>query len=516
MHDIASCHAFTISDLAKINRCRLYLRVTTLSDITSGDGKTICKQYWDGYRDDERILLHDWPEQGDPGDKDWTLWRRALKTAFPQQQRKLENPLGRWVDKYRNKWKWFYHPLSKQLYTKRLGTDRWKIYTRLQRNATVRKGTRFKYYTDSMSLPPTAQRATILHLHNHITFQGSTSEGVTYIPNDTAHNEIAQSWMVQNVRNEGNIHHIATHLQHGGKLEAVSDGSYHPSYKRGTAAWVVSITNTTTYIIASNSTPGRDYQQCSHRSELSGLIGTIRHINMICKTYQITTGLVELGCDGEEAYKMATRYTYQPSTKISHFDLVTQLHYLIQTSPIKWQFRHVGGHQDKYTSYNDLDCWARMNIHADKLAKQHLWDDIHHHAPRFDTPYIINTLPTASLLLDNEYHAIVSRCFRTLTSEVGKQRCKRYWKSKNRPIDDPLIDIHVLEHATANLPTWDSRWISKWSSGHCGVGVKLAQWKEQSHSKCPRCSTDYETVEHVICCKHVDATSIWTTGLEDI
>ena len=48
------------------------------------------------------------------------------------------------------------------------------------------------------------------------------------------------------------------------------------------------------------------------------------------------------------------------------------------------------------------------------------------------------------------------------------------------------------------------------------MGVKLAQWKEQSHSKCPRCSTDYETVEHVICCKHVDATSIWTTGLEDI
>ena len=192
MYDISAHPTISKLDLEKINRCRLYLRATTLSDITSGDGTIICKQYWHGYRNDEHMLLHAWPEQGDPGDKDWTIWRRALKAAFPQMQRKLVTPLGRWVDKHRDKWKWFYHPLSKQLYTKQPGTDQWRIYTRLQRQATVKKGTRFKYHTDSMYLPPTAQRATILHLHNHITFQGSTSKGITYIPSDEAHNEIKQ------------------------------------------------------------------------------------------------------------------------------------------------------------------------------------------------------------------------------------------------------------------------------------------------------------------------------------
>ena len=36
------------------------------------------------------------------------------------------------------------------------------------------------------------------------------------------------------------------------------------------------------------------------------------------------------------------------------------------------------------------------------------------------------------------------------------------------------------------------------------------------HSKCPRCLTDDESVNHVIRCQHKDATSCWNTSSEDI
>ena len=157
-----------------------------------------------------------------------------------------------------------------------------------------------------------------------------------------------------------------------------------------------------------------------------------------------------------------------------------------------------------------------MNIHADALAKHQLWADIDDDLPDNDCPHMKHTTPIASILQDNDYHAIVSRGQRTVLQHLAKNRTTFYWTSKNRPFNNPTIDKEVLGHATRNLPIHDSRWISKWSSGHCGVGVKLQQWREQPHSKCPRCSTDHETVDHVLCCKHEDATSIWTTGLEDI
>ena len=56
--------------------------------------------------------------------------------------------------------------------------------------------------------------------------------------------------------------------------------------------------------------------------------------------------------------------------------------------------------------------------------------------------------------------------------------------------------------------------MSKWSCGILGVGKFLERWKEQNHSKCPRCLTDDETVDHIIHCWYQDVTLCWSTGFE--
>ena len=46
--------------------------------------------------------------------------------------------------------------------------------------------------------------------------------------------------------------------------------------------------------------------------------------------------------------------------------------------------------------------------------------------------------------------------------------------------------------------------------------ILACYWKASQNSKCPRCLTDNETAEHVVRCRHVDATLFWDQGIEEI
>ena len=160
--------------------------------------------------------------------------------------------------------------------------------------------------------------------------------------------------MIHNDNNE----FLETKLQSGITTRAVSDGSYHTTYQYVTSAWVITIQNNDSAITGPDVVPSDTKSQFSCRSELCGLIGDIRHINNICSTYNILEGSAELGCDGLEAYNVATRYAYAPPTKISHYDLSSNLHQLIKASPLSWKFRHVIVHQDNGDTYNNIDEWG--------------------------------------------------------------------------------------------------------------------------------------------------------------
>ena len=75
---------FTKRQLLPLNRCRIYLKVETLSDITDGTGDQISKQAYDGRQTAATLASHDWPVQVNPNQTHWKLWRRALRKSFPR------------------------------------------------------------------------------------------------------------------------------------------------------------------------------------------------------------------------------------------------------------------------------------------------------------------------------------------------------------------------------------------------------------------------------------------------
>ena len=114
--------------------------------------------------------------------------------------------------------------------------------------------------------------------------------------------------------------------------------------------------------------PGIDDDQTSYQLELCGILGHVLVLTSIADQFNITEGKVTLGCNNKAALWKAlgqnTIHTGEPS-----FDILRVIHHNIKTSPIKWERKHVKGHQDRETKLHDLDPWAQANVEADRLAE---------------------------------------------------------------------------------------------------------------------------------------------------
>ena len=280
----------------------------------------------------------------------------------------------------------------------------------------------------ALALPPDAYRATIVPHNNKFRLKGWAADVPVTTPTDAVRDRIKMEWMVPSTWHAENLQHVAAHLSSSRPLCAVSDGSFHPALQVGTAAWVLHTGDHTHDLGGSNVVPGPKEVQCAHRSELSGLIGAVRHVNLICHMFQITSGDAELGCDGLEAYNVATRHTFDPSTKVAHFDLVSALHYLIRSSPLCWTFRHVAGHQDDHCSLEDIDVWGRLNITADRRAKEYLWHTVS------EGTYLETHSAPAGVLgpVHCDYNDadmfLVSHLSSSLKSLVARRRATEFWE----------------------------------------------------------------------------------------
>jgi hypothetical protein len=72
-----SCNP-SMDDLSTLNRCRLFLQVSFVSEICSGDGSSITDDAWSGRRFAVPHKILSWPKQQQPGARDWTVWKSHL------------------------------------------------------------------------------------------------------------------------------------------------------------------------------------------------------------------------------------------------------------------------------------------------------------------------------------------------------------------------------------------------------------------------------------------------------
>jgi hypothetical protein len=113
---------------------------------------------------------------------------------------------------------------------------------------------------------------------------------------------------------------------------------------------------------------------------------------------------------------------------------------------------------------------------------------------------------------------ISSSLQKTLTNRIQTKQIRKYWvrKSKFSAHTESYIDWISSKKSRLGLQRSRQKWLSKWLTGFCGVGVMLQLYNYQKHTKCPRCKEDGENTDHVLRCLQIEAQGLWQQSLHNL
>ena len=507
---------FSGINLVRINRCRLFLQVNTLADVIIGYGDDYCKQTYQGHRDATRTSNFIWPTQPRPDNKSIKMWRRALRKCFPKRQGRCTYTLGKWLFMDIPHWKWYYHPPSQRVFEK-FGRI-WRIWERCSNRGILGNKPKYKYLCNAINAPTIKYQATIDKVTgNRIQLTGWSQHNQQRYSTACTKNtpdDILQS----RYEPADQLQHLINSLQHS-SVTVVSDGSYYKEHEIGAAGWIIENAEGTGQCHGTTPTPGPSSSQSSYRSELTGILASVCHVNQICQEQNIINGSASLYCDGEGAVKAAEeKYEITHNNRL-HFDLIQSIHIAIKTSPIKWTLHHIKGHQDSNTRYNDLSRIAQLNVEADSLAKdtaRRIIDnqdnpDIHQALPFEHCEVWVNTAEEGTI-------KVYSELTKSLRRIIHTKSIRTYWEKKGKfPRGGARrVDWKLKQKSHKGFSKGLNRWLCKHCTGFCGVGKKLKEYNFQSHSDCPRCGRAQESAAHVIRCRQSEACDLWDDQLNKL
>ena len=493
--------ALTQDQLLRINNCRLYSRVVSLSDITDGYGKNLLLA--DMVKPTQWQHLNDyvWPNQGIPTQGDWDLWLKALQSCFTYTGSALRLPLGTWNETFINqstKWQWFTDHTSLFQFTR----EGWSQYDKMVR----RNGKYNHFQLDGQRIeacPEGVQRTRVRRTQT--SYMSTGTRAVTHIPKTVvplytlydALRNIPDKWACSWVAEPDTLSEVVKYIQEGYGL-GISDGSYQWAWDLCSAGWI--LWTPKGEIKGGGSIPGPTDSSTSYRGELGGLLGLMIVIRVLELLFPPTTQYyIKVGCDGLSALSrsMLTTREYSNTTH-KDFDLISRIISYREGLKAKFVLIHVKGHQDMRKA---LTRAATLNHRMDTLAKE-----INTYAHQEDVP-IPDALPPSQFGLtqvDYDGTPIVSELAKTLVNRISGDRLKAYWRSRGRYTEEHIstwIDWKVMSRMMKEASHRRRIFISKWVSNQIAVGTVMYRRSERNDDRCPCCKKTPETRIHLLRCR---------------
>ena len=494
-----------------LNRCRLYLKAFTLSDITTGCGLKIREEAWHGIKYDTGRNTSQWPIWGKPALLSWTKWRTALRSSLCANYNRILNvPLGNWIQ-IPLEWKWFttWHRQKKVLIKKE--NDQIYLYNRVGRSELHKRFSdqrkKVKIPNGKVIIPTTVRKQ-----GNYWIMSNSPGIDIVEKENTNHENKDGISWLNIQPFSKGAQSSIKRAIENNTAI-AVSDGSYSEILGLGTASWIISTQNKEHLLTAGALAPGGKSIQSSYRSEILGLLGILEALHHFCLKWKITEGSCVIMCDGISALEKVEELTRsQINTRHCSCDLLSACVGLKETLPIKLRFAHVKGHQDNSVPLHKLSLAAQHNVLMDRIAKNMLKD--------YTLDDARNLVPHHLSIISPKHKDkyILQDYKRELYDSLMEVKAHTYWtKDKNRYKEKDVgnIDWEAQTAAMKTIRTTKQRTLVKWFSGWVGVGKNMERWNLRFKGHCPFCNYPKETTQHVIMCKHAQPTDKWKTLLQN-
>ena len=516
-----------------LNWCRLFLHVTTISDIASADGKHINEDSWNGKRTSFSRSRYDWPRTVRPTEHWWRVWREVLSATLLSDETSLAltTPLGQWTDDIFD-WNWLYSPSRNRLYCRQ--GHGWLLCPRIQtRNQARRPTFIYKVFRrfERNPLPPDVQRATVAQFQPTMAVHGYppprirsflrlTGVGLAAPQMSRIVPSIFEQWEQCQQECDGNFGWVPESIKISGSEEAllealqlgliriISDGSYKDGV--GSAATQITTKDRAHTIWIRCQTPGQQKDQSAYRSELIGILAGVQVATWLRK--QLGTGylstlrpIVTLACDGKAALDISfDTWTLKPTSK--QFDLISAIREAIRDSFISWHTLHVKGHQDDLLDKSKLSWWALRNIECDARAKRYRCRLVRQGRQTAANPRFF-TEPSALFIESVKQSRL---CPDGIMELITLPPLLSYWERRGRlnSLSRREINWPRVKKMMKTLPSGLQRWTCKHATGMCGVGKWKFRWKFSKVNQCPRCRAPEDHL-HIPRCPSESATKEW-------
>ena len=519
----------TRAEWKKANLCRIYLKVLSVGDIASGDGRSI-----DGRIHKGKLLLSrarniDWPVQGRPKQTDWYIWNKVLKTSLLNSAGYLMHPVGRWLPNLENiyckRWEWWVDQETNDLY--RFINDKWLKFTPTnQRKRRRGAESSYKWYVPMVHPPPSRNmlRSSVKYTRGTYIIQGCHTQVEA---GNTGENAVAslerlmevlslrkgEQWALHNLKTTECIDDIVKDIANG-KAVGVSDGSFKD--EAGTAAWILENEAGTQRIMGNVVVPGYGLDQSAYRSEIAGLYAMVLVVEMIKEVWGFTKGGILLGCDGKDALNQAINIEQTMTVcQQQQFDLLSGIQGYVRASSIIYLPFHIKGHQDGKKKLEDLTRLELLNVEVDLYAKE-FWVEKYDQTTDMQRRYFKYRTPMGMWNISVLGTRVVTKLFTCLRESIEGGKAAEYWVLNKKRFTETSyfeVDWEANKQAMESVGLARRHWVTKFESGFCGTGRMMKIWKQRVIDNCPRCGAANETTTHILRCPAASAYKSWEKSL---
>jgi hypothetical protein len=499
---------FKTRELEIINACRLYLRVTRVSDITTSDGSRITARmlmgtYTPTEIDDVRPTKIEWPYQEKPDKSAWKIWIKALQTTICRENGQLFQSLGKWNAKIEYDWKYYLTSKDNYLYSRQDGS--WC------RHKPIRLGLVLKFNKDHSPSPPpinpypvnpSLNQTNIVchHAYSSRTPPPSAKPKANTFPEHLAiHMEPWETHLLSDiVEYDDSNFSLADHVRLGDELILGTDGG--DTDGNGTFGWALAIHNR---ILVENLglSPGNQEQNESLRSESTGWLSLLRFIYHYQNYHQISFENCKKihYCDNSSLVSRSpSSYRSAPTSPFEYlkadYDVQMQIIQTLHAIGTEIPTIHVKGHQDDSKSPSILTYQAKLNIRADTLATQ-AYQKYYRHQPHVHYPASKCTLYINKLAVNRSYRAYLRRAY-------ASHDTRAYLTDKFKWSRAQCENIDWYSHGTSikSLTPNQLRFVQRFIIDWLPVNNRLHIRGRAPTNLCGICNRDIETDRHFLYC----------------
>jgi exonuclease III len=513
MDAAVQCPSLSNSDVKRVNYCRLYLQILTLSDMTNAKGNRLAPGIRQG--------IHLWSQsksnireihQERPDDTSWIIWRRFLNT-FSTFHEYLHQHVGSWLQpsvKLRRSWPYIYSPSGNTLYV-RSGLQ-YEIHPCI----------RTRLYSFDMTMAVSLQPADGIPVDCVETTTGWLIPGAPapvlhpppillaptfddYIDQQPEHVATLLprlQWYCED------IYDFCAQATDLTQILLVCDGG--AADNMGTFGWIIGTTAGTRLV--SGSGPVFGFDPRSYRAETYGCRSGLTFITLAFRFCKIPmTGTLSVRCDNLGLIKKQASFRKFALAKHSaalhsEWDALISVYHLMDEFPALPKLQHVLGHQDNEVAYQDLPLDAQMNSQADALATMELdeYATPFHHVP-FN--------PESRVMFSINGIAVTRRLETTIRTHARLPALISYYQDRLN-WDERTFHAVDWEVFGAVYPKMRKRrnFITKFCIYHLPTGDRLHRRSSHYDDRCPTCHSPSETDDHILQCPS-PARRAWRSDL---